>query len=285
MMRNNLARAVAVKIGISVASFVVFAAFASAAVLAASSEGAREKVTKIVVQIQRADYEGDRTALKRLYDELAPFNEDKVLASRVRYWRGFALWRRVLNGFNETVDPKEQDRDLEQAVEEFNLSAAKDPGFADAKIGAESCLSFLVGLHRTEPARVQEIRAKAAPLRKEIEAEAPENPRTAFVMGSILWFTPAERGGGQDKSMEEYAKGLENARKLKGSVTDPLEPSWGEPELLMSLAGCDLYRTKPDLDEAEKYARAALEIVPYWHYVRDILMKQIQDAKAKRSGD
>jgi hypothetical protein len=46
-----------------------------------------------------------------------------------------------------------------------------------------------------------------------------------------------------------------------------------------------LYRTTPDLDAAEKYAREALEIVPYWHYVRDILIKQIQDAKAKSSGN
>jgi hypothetical protein len=27
-----------------------------------------------------------------------------------------------------------------------------------------------------------------------------------------------------------------------------------------------------------------LALVPNWHYVRDILMKQIRDAKAKQSG-
>jgi len=32
---------------------------------------------------------------------------------------------------------------------------------------------------------------------------------------------------------------------------------------------------------AERQARAALELVPYWHYVRDILLRQIQEAKAK----
>ena len=283
MRRKNLTKVLASKRARAVASVVVFLAISSAAVPGAWGESTRDKVTKIVVQIQRADYEGDRPALKRLYEELALFNEDKTLASRVRYWRGFALWRRVLNGFNETVDLKEQDQDLEQAVEEFAASAVKDPGFADAKIGAASCLSFLMGLHRTEAARMQELMARAVPMRKEAEAAGPENPRLAFVQGAILWYTPPERGGGQDKSMETYAKGLENARKQKGSVTDPLEPSWGEPELLMSLAGANLYRSTPDLDAAEKYARQALEIVPYWHYVRDILMKQIQDAKAKHN--
>jgi hypothetical protein len=243
----------------------------------------RDTVIKIVAQIQRADYEGDRPALKLLYERLTPFVDDKELASRVRYWRGFALWRRVLNGFNDSVDSKEQETDLMQAVDEFDKSSAKDPAFVDAKIGAESCLGFLIGLNLNDAPRVQELMARGAPLRKEIEAAAPENPRMLWVVGGIEWYVPAERGGGQSKAMETYQKGLEAARKQKGRVTDPLDPSWGEPELLMSLAGANLYRTTPDLNAAEQYARSALELVPYWHYVRDILLSQIRAAKSKTS--
>lgn len=256
----------------------------SCVALGASAAGpGRQPVIKIVTQIQRADYEGDRAALKRLYDELTPFVEDKELASRVRYWRGFALWRRVINGFNESVDPKEQEQDLDQALDEFGKAAASDPAFVDAKVGAESCLGFLIGLHPNDAPRVQELIARGTPLRKEIEAAAPENPRFLWVQGSIQWYVPPERGGGQAKAMETYQKGLEAARKQKGTVTDPLEPSWGEPELLMSLAGANFYRTTPDLNAAEEYARSALALVPYWHYVRDILMPQIRDAKAKHN--
>ena len=76
--------------------------------LAAQAVGpSREQVIKIIGQIQRADYEGDRAALKRLYEELTPVEQGTKLASRMRYWRGFALWRRAMNGFNESVDPKE----------------------------------------------------------------------------------------------------------------------------------------------------------------------------------
>jgi uncharacterized protein YciI len=64
-------------------------------------------------------------------------------------------------------------------------------------------------------------------------------------------------------------------------VADTLEPSWGEPELLMSLAWSNLNRTTPDLNAAEQDAQAALKLVPYWHYVRDILMPQIRAAHAK----
>lgn len=59
-------------------------------------------------------------------------------------------------------------------------------------------------------------------------------------------------------------------------------PAWGEPELLMSLAWTHLNRSTPDLAAAEQNAQAALALVPYWNYVKDILLSQIAAAKAKR---
>ena len=67
-------------------------------------------------------------------------------------------------------------------------------------------------------------------------ATAPDNPRLLWVLGPIRWSSPPEQGGGRDKAFEIYNKGLEAARNQKRGVVDPLQPSWGEPELLMSLA-------------------------------------------------
>ncbi len=244
----------------------------------------REQVIKIVTQIRRADYEGDRAALKRLHGELAPFVENKELAARVRYWRGFALWRRAMNGFNDNVDPTEQQEDLKQALNEFDEAATKDPTFVDAKIGALGCVSLLgysVRQSQKDPARIQELMAQWRQLRKDAEAAAPEHPRLLWVMGPNVWVIPVEHGGGQAKAMELYEKGLEAIRNHKPTASDPLEPSWGEPELLMNLAYSNLNRTTPDLNAAEQYARSALALVPYWHYVRDILIPMIETAKAK----
>jgi hypothetical protein len=107
----------------------------AAAALAAPAERPRETILRLVAQIQRADYEGNRAALQHLYADLEPFNSDEKLASRVRYWRGFALWRRAINGFNESADPKDLEHDLTQAIAEFKESTAKDPAFVDAKVG------------------------------------------------------------------------------------------------------------------------------------------------------
>jgi hypothetical protein len=257
--------------------------FISVTALAAPPvDSSREKVITIVAQIQRADYEGDRAALKRLYEELTPPAQSTKLASRVRYWRGFALWRRAINGFNESADPKELEEDLKQAVSEFNEAVRIDPAFVDAKVGAVSCLSNLIFLNQKSAARVQELVAQAVPLRKEAEAAEPENCRLLWVLAPACWYAPPERGCSQDKAMEMEKKGLEAARKQR-KINDPLEPSWGEPELLAALAWANLHRTTPDLNAAEQYARSALELVPYWHYVRDILIPQIQEAKKKPS--
>jgi hypothetical protein len=245
----------------------------------------REALLRIVTQIQKADYQGDRPALQRLYGELTPFTENKEFASRVLYWQGFALWRKAINGFNDNVDNKEQELDLTQAAEEFEKSSSADPAFVDAKIGLVSCYGLLAyALNKKDASEQQALIAKSRQALKDAQAAAPANPRLLWVLGPIYWNIPAERGGGQAKAMETYEKGLETIRSHNNASGDPLDPSWGEPELLMSLAWSNLNRSTPDLKAAEQSAQSALALVPYWHYVRDILMVQIRDAKAKQNG-
>jgi hypothetical protein len=155
----------------------------------------------------------------------------------------------------------------------------KDPVFVDAKVGTISCLGFLAFMNRKDQARAKELVGQILPLVKEADEMAPNNPRLIWVHGPILWNSPPERGGGQDKAIQNYERGLEAFSKIKTS-DDPLEPSWGKPELMMSLAYCYLNADAVDVNAAERYARNALEIVPYWHYVRHILLPQIVAAKA-----
>ena len=239
-----------------------------------------EQAASIVAQIQRADYEGDRAAMQRGYDDLKPFTEDPGLASRIRYWRGFAKWRRAINGFNDAVDPKELTRDLNSALDEFRAAIELDPKFVDARIGIISSLGFLLFADRQDETRKKERIAQILATEKEATEIAPDNPRLIWVQGPILWNSPPEHGGGQDKAIQNYQRGLEACSKIKTN-DDPLEASWGKPELIMSLAYCYLNAQSADVNAAERYARDALEIVPYWHYVRDILLPQILAVKEK----
>ena len=281
MFRRNTA----LKVGQRILLLIVVAAMARGASLAAG-DSSYDQVIKIVVRIQRADYEGNRSALKRLHEELAPFAENRELAARVQYWRGFALWRRAMNGFNDRVELTELKDDMQHALDEFDDAIGREPAFVDAKIGALSCLGFLAFSDRQQDIsspRVQEFIARGRQLRKDVEAAAPENPRFLWVMGPMIWFAPPERGGSQERAIAGYEKGLQAIRSQRKNASDPLEPSWGEPELLMSLAWSNLNRTTPDLKAAKQEAESALKLVPYWHYVRDILIPQIQEAQANQS--
>ena len=247
---------------------------------AASANDVTEKVAALVSEIQRGDYEGDQAAMQSGYDGLEPFVDDQTMGSRVRYWRGFAQWRRAINGFNDSVDPNEPEQHLRIALDEFRNAMEKDRAFVDAKVGTISCLGLLAFMNRKDQPHAQEFVSQILPLLKEAIEAAPDNPRLIWVRGPIFWNTPPDKGGGQDKAIENYERGLEICSKLK-PVADPLEPSWGKPELMMSLAYSYLNKSIPDLDAAERYARSAVEVVPYWHYTRDILLPQILAAKAK----
>ena len=126
------------------ASIFVSLSFAAAT----SANDAREQAARIIAQIQRADYEGDRAAMQRGYDELKPFAENQELASRIRYWRGFAQWRRAINGFNDAVDPKELEQNLNTALDEFKIAMKKDPAL---RYG--SACDFVDAMRVDSPAR------------------------------------------------------------------------------------------------------------------------------------
>jgi tetratricopeptide (TPR) repeat protein len=242
----------------------------------APADEARQAAGALATKIVRADYEGDRSALKRLHDELTPFRATRGIESRVRYWQGFALWRRTLNGFNESTNPAELEQDVTLALTELEDAVRIDPAFVDPKVAMASLVGNLMYLNMNNKERVQSLVPRFVALINEARAAAPDNVRLLWVMGASQWYN-----GKHEEALANYQRGLEVAAQQRGRATDPLEPSWGEPEILMNLAWSHLNKTPADVAAAERYGKAALAQVPYWHYMRDILMPQIQQAKAK----
>ena len=248
------------KISLRITSLALVVSFVSLSVIGITrADDTAKQVARIVAQIQHADFAGDQVGMQKGYDDLKPFLEDMALTSRIRYWRGFAQWRRAINGFNDSIDPKELEQNLKTGLDEFKIAMEKDPTFVDAKVGTISCLGFLAFMNRQDQARAKELVGQILPLVKEAIDIAPDNPRLIWVRGPILWNSPPERGGGHDKAIENYQRGLEVCSKIKTS-NNPLEPSWGKPELMMSLAYSYLNTTPSDVSAAERYARTALEL-------------------------
>ena len=241
-------------------------------------------VEAIVQQIRKADYEDDRASLKRLHAELEPFVSDRTISARVRYWRGFAMWRRALNGFNDGADHAELGQDLDECVADFRAVLVDEPSSADAKAGAASCLvnhSFL--LMKTDATQARTMFEESIVLLNQALAVAPDNPRVLWVHGTNQFYSRV--ADEKAAAFRTYERGLALARGQNGKAMPPLDPTWGEAELLMNLAFANFKKPRPDLEAATHYAEQALALVPNWHYVRDVLLPAIRTAKGEQRTD
>lgn len=248
---------------------------AVASPLAARAADRKEELTRRARAILEADYRGQREVLARLEREMRDGGSTDHPAAWA-YWQGFALWRRAINGFNESPLPADLKDDLTAAVACFRTSLAADSLFVDADIALLGCLSNLVYLAGTDStARATLIRDAGSPGRS-IRTRGMDNPRAFWILGGLQAFAPPPAGGNLEKAADLYHRGLAAARRESLAGTDPWQPAWGAPELLMSLAY--LYSQGPlqNPSLARAYAEGALAAVPHWHYVREILLPRIE---------
>lgn len=240
-------------------------------------------LASFVRQVRRADYEGQIPALQRLYTLSDVLLRDEEHATLVRYWRGFALWRKALNGMNASGAPENLVRDLQGAIDEFDQSLAKDKTMVDSMIGKAACLMNLTFLCRSDPEATSRYVTAFMPLMKESLALTPRNPRLYWVRGPMLWYLPESKGGGQAKAFEAYEVGLKLTAAPTKRDSDSVTPTWGEAELLMNRAWSRFNASPRQIAGADADARHALKLVPYWHYVKDILLPMIERAKTAGS--
>jgi len=244
----------------------------------------QDHLLRLVEQIRRADYAADRPALRELRGELATAPAGNAPRSLVLYWQGFALWRRAINGFNETPTPTDLDADALAASADFEAALREDPRLVDAQAALAACIGLRMFLHKTVDDEMRAMLERVKALLSEAQFLEAENPRLLWVRGPMEWFTP--KGSPEDmldahqaRSIATYRRALEGLPGTLRSGPEPLRPTWGEPELHMSLGWAYSKKRVPDLAQAELHARKALELVPSWHYVRDILLPQIESAR------
>ena len=254
----------------------VFYCVASAAV--ARPTRVERKLVAIKADLMSADYRADLPKLASLRSRAAQLSDDPNLGYLADYWSGFASWRIVVNGVSAKMSPEEAKAHLGRAVADFESSIGKRGDFADGYAAAAAVHGWLGAYKRADEAAMkQEIETFRRLLNKAHELE-PSNPRVLWIQAVPFIVMPPERGGNRDRAIELYHQMFEGAGPLRPE--SPL-PDWGKVEALMSLASAHLNKPTPDLDAAEEEARAALRLRPDWHYVRDILMPQI-DARRKQ---
>lgn len=235
------------------------------------------RLAELVGAVRSADYRGDRTALARLDAELGRLDAGPLTDYR-DYWRGFALWRRALNGFNETPTPDDLGEDLENAVARFRASLEKRPDWIEAKLAMVGCWGSLLYQAGNDDGKRKAILEEALPTFKWIMQNAGDNPRALWIKGGMEFAAPPPTGGDFVKAAATLRHGIACAWReaLSNPVPPAWVPSWGGPENLMNLAYMYSHGKTPDRTAALAYAEGAVTAVPEWHCVRDILLPQIE---------
>jgi hypothetical protein len=246
--------------------------------LAKSRPAAEQRLGELVAEVRSADYRGDRVALARLEEELGRL-PDGALSDYRDYWRGFALWRRALNGFNEKPTPDDLVADVQGAIARFKSALASHPDWIEAKLALVGCWGNLIHLTGNDAERKKAILEEAGPTFKFIMANAGDNPRALWIKGGMEMAAPPPVGGDYAKAAVTLRHGVACAwrESLVSAGTPAWVPTWGGPENLMNLAWAYSKDPKnPDRAAALAYADGALVAVPQWHYVRDVMLPQIE---------
>ena len=241
-----------------------------------SPETAERRLTAAKAQIMAADYQADLDGLTRLRESVLPLAADPSWGYLAHYWAGFASWRLAINGGSHGMSVEDLRAHMERAAADFEASIRLRDDFADSYAAAAGVNGWLAqfldtAARREGIERYQRLLARA----KELESD---NPRALWVEAAPYLFLPAGRGGDVARAVELYRRMIEVSGPPVAS--SPL-PDWGKPEGLMSLAFAH-WQVAPDLEAAEKEARAALDLRPDWSYVKNILLPQI--VKAREAG-
>jgi hypothetical protein len=255
----------------------LFASILFLAGLQAPAQPAIEALlAELVPAVQSADYRGDRAALDRLDASLSKV-ADSPLDEYRAYWRGFARWRRAINGFSENPLPGDLESDLNAAVGHFRAALERRPGWIEARLAMVGCLGNLMYVAGKDPVKREKILADYMPVGKTLQADGPDNPRVLWIIGGLQLGAPPPAGGDPVKAAATMRRGVEQSlREAQAGAGPAWVPAWGGPENLMNLAYLYSHSAMNDKTVARAYAEGALISVPEWHYVRDVLMPQIE---------
>ena len=250
----------------------------------------RDHIARIVDQLSEADYRGDLDTLAAARDQLPDPASAGEHADAVHYWRGFGAWRRANNRMNAPDYDRDLARaDLRAALTDFD-AVTTGPFFAQAASAAAGCLMSLMYVDGRDHAEFAARARRTVALLDAAVAAAPDDPRVLWILGGRQMWIPAAAGGGRDRALATFERGLAAARAEAGRVTAAdapavaasLLPRWGEPELLAAVAYLWSAFEPRDPALAEQIANRALDLRPDWRYARQTLLAGISAARSGR---
>jgi tetratricopeptide (TPR) repeat protein len=228
----------------------------------------REKLLAAKKAADDANFQNDQKGLRAAAAKLDALTTDRKLAALAFYYAGWTRWS--LAGAQLQANEKDDAiASLNRSVEDLRKALALAPDNPEF----QGQLAWtLISLGVVDGTKMAQVLPEYAKLRKRALELAPTSPRLVMMDASMIFNTPAQYGGSQEKGVERW---LEAIRLFEAEhVEDALQPDWGRALSYGWLANTYLQMNPPRTAEAKEMAERALALRPdFWFVKTQILPK------------
>lgn len=256
---------------------VVFASIASLLLFSNGYVAEQMTADKLIIQGKQFIRNGinnwnekDLLQGRALFERALTQDEDNYL---FHYYLGYADYR--LTVFYQERD--KIDQYIEDGIKHLTKSIQLKDDFSDSHALLSSLYGSKIGI---KPMLGMTLGPKAGKEVSEAIELDPNNPRAYLVDGISKYHTPPMWGGGVDKAMASLLKAI----SLYDSIPPPdsLMPDWGWDEAYVWVGNC--YMKKEDYKAAKIQFEKALEINPDNGWVKNELLKEVEERLKEESG-
>jgi hypothetical protein len=253
---------------------ILCAALAWGAPAPALAAKPREKLLAAKKAAYDANFQNDEKGLRAAAAELDALATDRELGALALYYAGWTRWSLAAAQL-QANEKEDAIASLGLSVEDLRKAVALLPENAPSQTQAEfqcQLASSLISLAVVDGTKMAQILPEVMKFQKQALELAPANPRVVMMDAGMVFNTPAQYGGSQEKGIERWLEAISLFEAEK--IEDPLQPDWGRALAYGWLASTYLRMTPPRTAEAKEMANHALALRPdFWFVKTQVLPK------------
>jgi tetratricopeptide (TPR) repeat protein len=248
-----------------------------AAALAVSLDSPPPRSARSLTELRSLAYEAnfrnDAGQLRRLSDELGRKGGDGDPRGWVLYYAAWTDWA-LFNAEFQAGRRAEALAAADSAVARARRAAELLPDEADPRA---MLANALISLAFAKPDGFRTHRTELGEARRRALELGPRNPRVVLMDAGVVFNSPPEVGGSQEKGLLRWAEAIELFEAEAASpVRDPLRPRWGRALAYGWLPDLYLAMKPARLAEARIAAATALSLCPDFWYVRERVLPRLK---------
>lgn len=220
-----------------------------------------------------ANFRNDQAGLNDSIQVFTRLAADDTIAPFARYYSGWAKWAISASQF-AGGDVKGAIESGEASAADMRAALALRSDLSDFHTGLANALIVVGSL---DPSRFPALINEVVSARRRALELGPSNPRAVLMDAGIIFNTPPQRGGDQQKGIDRWLEAIRLFEEERRSPpANTLMPDWGLPLAYGWLSQLYLNATPPRVEEARKAAETALTLRPDFWFVREQILPKLR---------